>query len=274
MKIKISLISTVLNEEKVIKYFINSIVKQTKKPDEFIIVDGGSKDKTYKILKEISKNHYWIKVYQKIGANISEGRNYAIKKSKNGIIVVCDSGTIYKKDWLEKLIKEFKEKNADVGFGKTLPLTKTKFQKILAKSIKQRFGSSRNIIFKKRVWEKIGGYPEDLRIGEDTLFNERIKKQNFNIILIPNAIGYWEMRNNLNDFKKQFYNYGYWDGIAYKKYHLLPLHHKIAVLGITILIPFYPIFFILSLFSLSIKVKLIKRINYVLGFWNGVLRSN
>ncbi|RLG16029.1 glycosyltransferase, partial [Nanoarchaeota archaeon] len=43
---KVSLICTVLNEEDTIEDLLKSIIKQTRRPDEFVIVDGGSKDKT------------------------------------------------------------------------------------------------------------------------------------------------------------------------------------------------------------------------------------
>lgn len=265
---KISVISTVKNEERNIKSFLDSIVWQTKKPDEFIIVDGGSTDKTYEILKEYSKKRKWVKPFQKKGTNIPQGRNYAIEKAKNDIIISADAGTKFKKDWLENLIKNFK---GDVGFGQTLPLIKNNFQKILSKKMKQRFGSSRNIIFKKSVWKKIGGYPKDLNMAEDTVFNERIKKAGFKMELIPDAIGYWEMRENIDGLKKQFYNYGYWDGIAYRKYKILPIKHKIAVMGLLILSPLYPLFLLASKFSLSIKIDVVRRSAYLKGFIKGFL---
>src|SRR3989304_8444448 len=135
---KISMIATVLNEEKSIKRVLDSIFKQTRKPDELVIVDGGSKDKTYKILKEYSKKHRELRVFQKKGANIPEGRNIAIRKTKNDVVVVVDAGTIYDKNWLEKLVLGFKR---DVGFGITIPLGRNDFQKTLAKIMGKRYGS-------------------------------------------------------------------------------------------------------------------------------------
>ena len=263
---KSSVVSTVKNEENNIRQFLDSLLKQTKKPDEFIIVDGGSTDKTYGILKEYSKKHKWIKPFQKKGTNIPQGRNYAIEKAKNDIIISADAGTEFKKDWLENLTKGF---NGEVGFGQTLPLIKNDFQKILAKKMRQRFGSSRNIIFKKNVWEKVGGYPEDLNMAEDTVFNERVKGVGFKMELIPNAVGYWEMRKNIDGLKKQFYNYGYWDGIAYRKYKILPIRHKIAVMGLLILFPLYPLFLLFSKFSLSIRIDVVRRFAYLRGFFKG-----
>ena len=52
---KSSFITTVFNEENNIEAFIDSVLNQTKSPDEIIIVDGGSTDKTLEILKSIAK---------------------------------------------------------------------------------------------------------------------------------------------------------------------------------------------------------------------------
>ena len=52
---KISLITTVLNEEKTIKFLLQSIEVQTKKPDEVVIVDAGSTDQTVQLIKAWQK---------------------------------------------------------------------------------------------------------------------------------------------------------------------------------------------------------------------------
>jgi glycosyltransferase involved in cell wall biosynthesis len=265
---KISIISTVLNEEKNIEKFMTSIINQTKRPNEFIIVDGGSKDKTYEILKKFSRKDGWIKAYQKKNANISQGRNYAILKTKNDIIAVCDAGGEYKKDWLEKLSKGF---NGQVSFGSDKPLIKTEFHRKLAKVIlhKNVEGSSRNMIFTKKIWKDVGGYPEDLKIGEDTLFDERIKRKGYKISRVPDAVCYWEMRDSLEDVKKQFYNYGYWDGRSYRKYRLLPTKHKLAVILTLIITPTYPIIYIIFKFSTYMEIYMTKRFGYLNGFLRG-----
>ena len=97
---KSSFIATVFNEEKNIESFLDSLLNQTEKPNEIVIVDGGSKDKTYEILKEYSKKNKLIKVYQEKGSNIARGRNIAISKAKEDIILVSDAGCILDKDWI------------------------------------------------------------------------------------------------------------------------------------------------------------------------------
>ncbi len=266
---KVSMICTVLNEDKNIDYFLNSIISQTMKPDEFIIVDGGSKDRTYDRLRSFSKKHKWIKVYQTKGVNIPQGRNRAIERSRNEVIVGVDAGTKYEKDWLEKLTQGFM---GGVAFGQTLPLIEDDFQRVLAGKMRQRYGSSRNIIFEKKVWKAVGKYPEDLKIAEDTVFNELARRKGFRIGMIPGAVGHWEMRSTLKDLKKQFRAYGYWDHVAYKKYDILPLKSKILICALTLLFAIYPIIWLFSQVSLSAKISFAKRFEYVKGFWWGLRR--
>jgi glycosyltransferase involved in cell wall biosynthesis len=272
-ELKVSLIATVLNEEKTIRDFLESIVNQRRKPNEFIIVDGGSTDGTIDVIKSYSKKHKWIKLIVSPGATIGRGRNIAIKKAKNNVIVVCDAGTIYDKNWLKNLVEGF---NGEVSFGIDLPLARTKFQKILGRSLCHRFkeGSSRNMIFLKSIWEEVGGYPEDLRVAEDTVFDEKIRRMGYKFSIVRDAICYWRMRENLNEVKRQFYNYGFWDGMALRKYKLtLPKHRFFIFLSPLI----FSILIFSSLFtplSLRLKIEFTKRINYLKGFYKALWGEN
>ena len=265
---RISLICTVLNEEENIEFFIKSKINQRRKPDEFIIVDGGSEDDTLRILKKFAKRYRWIKVFQKRGANISKGRNGAIKRAKYEIIVGCDAGGKYDKNWLKNLERGF---NGQVSFGIDKPLITNKFQKILARKIlhKNVPGSSRNMIFLKKIWKEVGGYPEDLNRAEDTLFDEKIRKRGYKIGRVKDAICFWEMRKNLKEVKKQFHDYGYWDGVLQRNHKMLPLKYRLLIAILTILLPLYPLFWLVSKISLGFKIDFVRRYTYLRGFVRG-----
>ncbi len=267
---KISVISTVKNENQNITAFANSVLKQTRKPDEFIIVDGGSTDGTWQTLNALAKKNKNLKVIQREGANISTGRNIAIKNAKNPVIATVDGGSKYDINWLKELERGF---NGKVSFGKDVALIENDFQKALARVIlhKSVCGSSRNMIFLKKIWEEVGGYPEDLLIGEDTLYDERIKKAGYTIGKIDKAICKWEMRKDMTAFKRQFYRYGYWDGVSYKKYGMLPKKHLLVVLFLIVTFPLYPLFWIISKISLVMRIKFYKRYKYLRGFIKGYL---
>tara|TARA_Y100000310_G_scaffold221576_1_gene223160 strand:+ start:15784 stop:16728 length:945 start_codon:yes stop_codon:yes gene_type:complete len=206
---KTSLISPVLNEEKNIKKFLNSIIKQTVRPDEVLIVDGGSKDKTYQILKKYSKKYKWIKIYKKIGFNISQGRNYTIKKSKGDIIFTCDSGTRLEKNWVKKILKGF-EKNADVVFGMWNIEPSNIVEKFLVsrtpnwnKINPNKFiPSNRQVAFKKNVWKKVGGFPEHLKRADDNWFHLRAHNLGFKYYFVQDAKVSWILERNLKKMLK------------------------------------------------------------------------
>ena len=267
---KVSLICTVWNEEENIKGLLDSIKAQTMQPDEFVIVDGGSTDNTIKILKDYKKTYKILKIIETEKCNIAEGRNIAIKAAKNYVIIGADGGgCVYHKDWIKNLIRGF---NGQIGFGRTLPIAKNRFQRIMGRSLTKNgnYGSSRNIILSKKIWKEVGGYPEDFYGGEDTLFNERIFNRGYKSVNIPDAIGYRAMRNTYKGLYNQFKNFGHWDGVNYKYYGKVPRKYLLAVILSYFAIPFGILLSPLLLFSTWLRIFYVKRLGYFVGFHRGL----
>jgi len=294
---KISFITTVKNEEKNIEKFIDSIIKQAKKPDEFIIVDGGSTDKTYEILKKYSKKYKEVKIFQEKG-NIARGRNIAISKSKGEIIFASDAGCVVNKDWIKDTLKYFPKENVVAGSYKAI--TKNNFEYFqslvtIKKVNRPSRMSSRNIAFKKKCWKEVGGYPEKSLTGEDTRFNIELIKKGYKIKINPKPLVSWEMRPTLLKFARQFYLYGRGDRIqanllknkmkknlvmvfGFWMYLVLFLLSILTFQKIALLLILIPLV-ILALYSIGIFIKtgkisalfwipiliITKRISYILG---------
>src|SRR3990167_7908357 len=100
---KLSLISTVLNEEETVENLFNSITAQTKNPDEIIIVDGGSTDNTLSVISNfqfpISNKKIKVRTLVRRG-NRSVGRNEAINNATGDIILCTDAGNTLNKNWV------------------------------------------------------------------------------------------------------------------------------------------------------------------------------
>src|SRR5260221_12583418 len=96
---KVSVCITTFNEEKSIEKLLKSILSQTKVPDEIVIVDGGSTDKTVEIIKKFGK----AKLIISKGASISRGRNLAVKNAKYSMIAMTDAGCVCERHWLERI---------------------------------------------------------------------------------------------------------------------------------------------------------------------------
>jgi len=168
--------------------------------NEITILDGGSTDGTWELLQELAEKTSKLNVYQEPGANISRGRNGAIERSSSDIIVTFDSGTIYKDDWLSYMLKPFEDSGVKVVGGTTVSYGETLFEKTLS-SLKDpnrtnRKPSHRGCAFYKEVWEKIGGYPEDVRAGEDTWFNTQWYNLGYKYVNVPEAINLWHVRGS------------------------------------------------------------------------------
>lgn len=272
---KVSLISTVKNEEESIEDFLDSLLSQSRKPDEIIIVDGDSTDNTVKIINEYIQKGAPIKLIIKEGANISMGRNTAVKNSKYDIIASTDAGCKIDKDWLKNLIEKF-DNETDVVCGMTIPDPKTDFEKCVAdvtcykvEEVDEEtfLPSSRSVAFRKSAWEKVGGYQE-LCLSDDTLFDLNLKKAGCKFKVARNAIVYWKMRKNLREVFKQYYLYGKYQrdaGLATTKNILVHIFRSFWPVGIFIL------FFILLLYFNAIQLLLVLvAITFLLFFIQGL----
>ena len=83
----ISLIATVLNEGDNIRGVLDSVMRQTRLPDEIVFVDGGSSDDTVAIIRGYA-DQLPLRLLVEEGCNISEGRNCAIRAASGDIIAV------------------------------------------------------------------------------------------------------------------------------------------------------------------------------------------
>ena len=71
--LRVTVISTVLNEGASIRLLMDSLVAETRRPDEVVITDGGSRDTTVAVLAEYA-DRLPLRVLVEPGANISRGR--------------------------------------------------------------------------------------------------------------------------------------------------------------------------------------------------------
>jgi hypothetical protein len=70
--------------------------------------------------------------------------------------------------------------------------------------------SNRSIGYRKKIWELIGGFPEDLTFaGDDAVFDLQLYKENCSIGFAPKAMCFWERHADLKSFWREQYVYGF-----------------------------------------------------------------
>lgn len=221
---KISVVITILNEEKTIEKLLNSLVLQTHQPSEVIIADGGSIDNTVQLIKSWQKGHqkFPLMLFIKKG-NRSVGRNYAITQAKNEWIAITDAGCEPHKNWLKNLIKTASDKKCEVVAGYYQGIAKTNFQQAvipyaLVMSDKVNpdtfLPATRSMMMKKSVWEKLGGFDEELSDNEDYALAKKMTNEKVKICFANDAIVNWIPRDNFRDFLKMIYRFAKGDAFA------------------------------------------------------------
>lgn len=219
-----SLILTVYNEESSIPVLLESLLAQTRLPDEIVIVDGGSQDNTCTIIQDYQPR-LPIRLLQESGCNISRGRNLAIQAASADVIAVTDAGVRLSPDWFERLTAPFYHTETQVAAGFFLPdpdlavpfevaMSATVLPQVSEINPATFLPSSRSIAFRKSIWQTVGGYPEWLDYCEDLIFDLRLKAQTGSFTFVPDAIVYFKPRTSLPAFFKQYYLYARGDGKA------------------------------------------------------------
>lgn len=183
----LSIVTTVLNNEKFIYDCVNSVKKQKFNDKyEHIVVDGGSNDNTLKILKKLKKNNRNLKVFIKKNLGIYEGINYAIKKSKYNYIGLLHSDDFYKNNRVFKnILEQFKSDNKLLSIHSNVEFVKRNNKKKIVRFFKSEQLTSEDFInckhpphtslfLNKKIFDKFGLYNINLKIASDFEFMLRI----------------------------------------------------------------------------------------------------
>jgi len=201
---KFSIITVCLNSEKTILYTLNSILNQTYKNIEHIIIDGGSTDRTLEIIKNYPfKNKKFFSTNSKgIYSAINEG----IKRSTGEYISVLHSDDIYQNDYiLEKVSKVIKKnKEYEIFLGNVVY-----FRNTISRISRYYSGSNFKVknlkygimpphpasFINKNIYRKFGLYKTKYLIASDfdfflrTLLIHKIKFFKINMVVVRMKAG-------------------------------------------------------------------------------------
>jgi glycosyltransferase involved in cell wall biosynthesis len=202
---QISVIIPVRNEEDSIRVLLDSLLNQTLKPDEIIVTDGGSTDATAEIISEYVKAGAPVRLLRESAALPGRGRNVASAQAASEWLAFIDAGISPELDWLESLAKRAQlQSDVDVVYGSYEPVADTLFKQCAVMAyvappveIEGRLSRSRSVVsvlMKRKVWQIVGGFPEDLRSAEDLLFMNKIDQADFRIANAPDAMVHWQVQ--------------------------------------------------------------------------------
>ena len=173
-----SVIIPLYNKEDTIERAVDSVLNQTFKKFELIVINDGSTDLSLNKIIDIKDDR--IRIVNKENQGVSSARNLGIKMSNTNWICFLDADDYWENDFLEKFYKQIGNSN-EIGFvfssyfinEKPIRVVNINKAIIVNHFFNQirKFGVSPNsssVAVKKCCFDKIGLFEEDITIGEDT----------------------------------------------------------------------------------------------------------
>ena len=223
----ISVVVTVRNDRDGLRELLPALAAQTEKPDEIVIVDGGSIDRT---LDAVVGFDLPIRTIVAPGANIAAGRNVGACAARNDLIACTDAGCRPQPGWLAAL-REGLER-ADIVGGVFVADGQTELERVVSLTHypvreelgrpsalirlshrlfgrqQQTFGAgTRSMGFHRDVWQAVGGFPEHQYAGEDQAFAHTAVENRFTATLAPDAVVHWRPPGSWAANARMFYRY-------------------------------------------------------------------
>lgn len=186
---KISIITVCLNNEKTIEDTIQSVLKQTYKNYEHIIIDGLSTDNTLSIVNKY--NH--LKVVSEKDNGLYDAMNKGIKLATGDIVAILNADDILANENVFQSVIDAFDKDIDIVYG-NIKYCNEDFSKTIRNFISgekkdDAFNPAHPSMYvKKDVYKRIGLYNTNYKIAADYDFMIRCNKANVNYKYIKDYI--------------------------------------------------------------------------------------
>jgi len=208
----VSVLIPLYNAEKYLSECLDSVINQTYKNIEVIIVNDGSVDASLTLAKDYAGRYEWIQVYSQGNRGASAARNKAFSLSRGKYIQYLDADDYLHPDKiLMQIQKLHKEKNTALCFGKCEYFQGDKHN-ILDRHLnlydKNYFDPCDflytmwlnveaipplSYITHRKLIEAVGGWNEELTTNDDGEFFARVIGSSKNVVFVSESVSYYRM---------------------------------------------------------------------------------
>jgi len=217
--VNVSIVVPIRNEEATLAEFLQSLLGQHAGADEIVLVDAGSTDGSANVLSRTAKRRDDVHVVEAGAAFPGRARNLGIRYACGEWIALTDAGTILDSNWLTELLTVAAAQPADVVYGTYVPSVTTFLERCVALAFVApsrpiggglfRGPSTASLLIRRRAWEAVGGFPEDLRACEDLEFFDRVAAQGRRVSYAPRARVLWRVPATFGAVFRRFRVYSY-----------------------------------------------------------------
>lgn len=219
----LSLIIAIYNRKDELFELLTSLVSQTDKYFEIIVVDDGSQIALLPII-ELFSGSLNIHFFRKSNSGPGLSRNYGARRAKNDWLVFVDSDVIVESDYIQNIKANIVENPCDAfggadkahkGFNLMQKAISYSMTSVFttggirgsAKSVTKFQPRSFNMGVRKSAFEEVGGF-SDMRVGEDPDLSMTLWENNYTTQFFEGIGVYHKRRTDLGRFSKQVYQFG------------------------------------------------------------------
>ena len=223
----ITFILPIRNEEHFITKTLDSILSQSDDNVEIIIADGLSTDGIREIIQSFQESNHNIQLIDNPEKIVSTGFNRALTMAKGDIIIRVDGHSEIAPNYINRCITQLQNINADCVGGATDHIALGVIGQSINLGQSSKFGAGgvpfregvdkgRYVdtlafgAYKREVFEKFGGYDEELVRNQDDEFNFRLIQNGGEIWLDPSIKSKYFARNSFIKLFKQYFQYGFY----------------------------------------------------------------
>ncbi|KKW32065.1 MAG: Glycosyl transferase family 2 [Candidatus Uhrbacteria bacterium GW2011_GWA2_53_10] len=202
-KTTVSIIIPTLNEEKFLPNLLTSIVTQTEKPFEVIVVDGASKDTTVAAAKTFKKK-LPLRVIVCERAGVSMQRNRGAAAAQGEWLIFLDADSVLLPYCLSRLAELIQAEMPQfvTSWGKPDSevvqdsLSTLLYNMVLEGGLlfHRQLSPGPFTAIARQVFEAIGGYDESLEFGEDQNLSQRLADHGVPLFILRETLFVWSMR--------------------------------------------------------------------------------
>ncbi|HEX8131700.1 MAG TPA: glycosyltransferase family 2 protein [Pyrinomonadaceae bacterium] len=231
----VSIVIPCFNEERYIYKVLENLAGQYQSGrSEIIVVDGRSTDRTRERVADFKRAYpnLPVRLVDNPARNIPAGVNLGIRDARGDVIVRMDAHSIPSANYVRRCVEQLEggaEEVAVVGMPwRIRPGAETRAARAIALAVAHPFGigdakyrmPERAVtefvdtvpfgVFRKSLWQEVGGFNEALLANEDYDFHYRIRQRGGRILLDTSGHSLYFARPTIKELARQYVRYGTW----------------------------------------------------------------